>query len=108
MDEDVGKGKICHCIFINPAVEIIVISDEILAQSVVPVEHAGHSVKTKSVDVIFLHPEFAVGKKEILCLILTIVETARSPCRVPSLISLVEIQILASVESSEAFSLVIH
>src|SRR5574344_817403 len=44
----------------HSAVEIIRIIAEILAETVIPVDHAGDTVEAESVNVIFLHPVFAV------------------------------------------------
>ena len=74
VDKYVGKGKIRDCIVIHALIEVVFISDKRLLQTVVPVKHTCHTVKTETIYVIFLHPVLAVGQKEIFCLILTVVE----------------------------------
>ena len=107
MDEDVREGEICDGIVVDTLVEIWFISDERLLQTVVPVKHAGDSVETESVDMVFLHPVLAVGEKEVFCLILSVVEAARTPCRMAPLPSVVEVEGLLSVEVSEAFGFIV-
>ena len=60
-----GQCKIGYGIFVHPRIEIIVITDEIATQTVVPVQHTGHAVEPEAVQMIFLHPEFAVRQKEV-------------------------------------------
>ena len=54
------EGKIGHGILVDTVIEIIVITDEVLAEAVVPVQHAGHAVEPEAVQVVFFHPELAV------------------------------------------------
>ena len=74
----------------------------------VPVKHAGDTVETETVDVIFLHPVLAVREKEVLCLILSIVEAARAPCRMPSLPAGIEIEVLLTIEHSKSLRLIVY
>ena len=66
MGHAVGHGQICQCVFVFVAVEIVGIRREVLAQSVVEVEHAGDAVEAEAVDVIFFHPVADVGEQEAL------------------------------------------
>ena len=106
--EDVGKGQICYRIFIHSLIEIVVISRKRLFKAMVPVKHAGHSVKTETVYMIFLHPELAVRKKEMLGFILSVIEAARAPCRMMSLPSVVEVKGLLAVKQAESLRLIVY
>ena len=106
-DEHIGEGQIFDGVLIDPLVEIVVVSDEVLAQAVVPIQHAGHAVEPESVQMVFLHPEFAVGKKEVFRFVLAVVEAPGPPCRMVSLGTGIEVYVLPSVEKAEAFSLIV-
>ena len=108
LDQHRRKRQIGDGILVHAGIEIIVIAAEILAEAVVPVKHAGDPVETESVQMIFLHPELAVGKEEVLGLVLSIVEASRSPGRMPALRALVEIEVFLSVETPKALSLIVH
>ena len=107
MDEDVGKAEIGHRILVHAAVEIERIVAEILAETVVPVEHRGHAVEAETVDVILFHPVFDIRQEEVFRLVLAVVEAAGSPGRMASLRTVVEVEVLATVEAREAFRLVV-
>ena len=107
-DEHIGQCKVGDGIFVDALIEIIVIADEGLFQTVVPVEHACDSVEAESIDMIFLHPVFAVREEEIFGFVLAVVEAARAPGRMMSLPSVIEIESFGSVEESETFSLIVH
>ena len=107
-DEDVGESKIGHGIFIHTLVEVIVIADKILLQTMIPVKHAGHAIKSETVDMVLLHPVLAIGQKEVFGLVLSIIEATRTPCRMSSLPAVIEIQRLLSVEQAKSFSLIVY
>ena len=108
MNEHIGKRKIGHGILIDSEIEIIVISAEVLAEAVVPIEHTGDSIEAETVQMVLLHPELAVGEEEMLGLALSVVETAAVPSRMMALIALIEVEVLASVEIAQALGLVLH
>ena len=60
MNQHVRKRQICDCIVINTLIEIVLITNESLLKTMVPIQHAGHAIKAESVYMIFLHPELAV------------------------------------------------
>ena len=74
----------------------------------VPVNHAGDTVETETVKMVFLHPELAVGQQETDHFIFPIIKTPRAPCRMVSLRAMVEVQVVPSVEKAEAFRLIVH
>ena len=103
-----SERKISHGILVHPGIEIIIISDEVLAEPVVPIQHAGHSIEAEAVEVILLHPEFAVRQQEIFGLVLSVIEASGPPCRMVSLRSAVEIQVIATIEKTKSFCLIIN
>ena len=108
MDKYIGKGKICDSVIINSLVKVILITYECLLQTMIPIQHTGHTVKTKTVYMIFLHPVFTVGQEEIFSFILTVVKAAGTPCRMSSLPAVVEIKSFLSVKISEALCFIIN
>ena len=107
-DQEVGQGQIDQGVGIHALVEIIVVTVEVAAQPVVPVEHAGHAVESEAVQVVFRHPVLAVGQEEVPGLVLAVVEAAGAPGGMPALGAFVEIQVLAPVETAQALGLVVH
>ncbi len=83
----------------HSGIEIQGIVTEILAKTVIPVDHAGHSIKAETVQMIFFHPELAVGKQEIFNLVLAVIETSGTPRWMMALRSLIEVQVIAPVKS---------
>ena len=57
---------------------------------------------------VFLHPEFDIGKEEVLGFILAIVEAAGAPGRVAALWPVIKIQVLAAVKARKSLSHVVH
>ena len=74
----------------------------------VPVEHTGDTVEAETVQMVFLHPELAVGEEEILGLVLSVIETSRAPGRMSALRAPVEVEVLLSVEAAEPLGLIVH
>ena len=106
--EHCGQCQISNGIFIYTCIEIIVISDEVLAQAVVPIQHTRDTVEPESVQMILFHPELAVGQEEIFGFTLSVVEASGAPRRMASLGSLIEIQVFPAVEQAEPFRLIVH
>ena len=108
MNQNIRKREICDCIVINTLVEVVFVSDKGLLQAVIPVKHTCHTVEAEAIDMIFLHPVFAVRKEEVFCLVLAIVKAARTPRRMVSLPAVVEVHSLGSVEETESLCLVVN
>ena len=108
MHKHIRQCQIGHSILIHTCVKIRGISGKILAEPMIPIQHARDPVKAESVEMIFLHPPFAVGKEEMHSLVLAIVKAARAPCRMTSLRPSVKIQVLAPVELAESFGLIVN
>ena len=60
VNQHVGKRKVGDGALVDSRVEIEVVSAEILAQTMIPVQHGSHSVEAETVQHVFLHPELAV------------------------------------------------
>ena len=106
VDQLVGQRQVADGVLVHALVEIIAVVAEILAQAVVPVDHARDPVEAETVQVVFLHPVFAVRKQEVLDFILAVVEAAGIPGRVEALRALVEVEVLAAVQPAQALQLV--
>lgn len=65
MYESVGQCEVGNGIFVLASVEIVAVTAEGFAQSVVVVEHRGYSVEAEAVEVEFFEPVFAIGEQEV-------------------------------------------
>ena len=74
----------------------------------VPIQHTRDAVEPESVQMIFFHPELAVGQEEIFGFTLSVVEASGAPRRMMSLGPLIEIQVFPAVEQAEPFRLIVH
>ena len=108
MDEFVGKGEISDGIGVLTTVVVVAIGAECLPEPVVIIEHRCHTVETKSIKLVLIEPEFAVGQEEMYHFILSIVKTERIPCRMLTTTVAIEILIVASVKASETFHLIFN
>ncbi len=108
MDKLVGKGEVCNRIGVLTAVVIIVVGTESLSEAVVIIKHRGHAVEAEAVKMVFFKPVFAVGKEEVNHLVLAVVEAERIPCRVLAAPVAIEIEVVRSIESAQAFQFVFH
>src|SRR5690554_8001183 len=66
------------------------------------VEHTGHPIEAKAVEMKFLDPIAAVRQQKAPNLLLPIVETAGVPGRMQSAISPMKVQVLTPVQSAES------
>ena len=103
-----GQGQVNHGVFVHAAVEVQAVIAEILAQTVVPVQHGGNAVEAETVDVVFLHPVFHIGQQVIAGFVLAVVEAAGAPGRMVALRAAVEVEIIRAVEFGQAFQGVLH
>ena len=108
VDEHIRQREVSNRILVNSVVEVEGIVAEVLAQTVVPVYHACHAVETEAVQMVLLHPVFAVGKQEVFDLVLAVIEAAGAPGGMVTLMALVEIQVVPAVEAAQAFGLIDH
>ena len=106
VDKPVRQAEVGHCVFIHSGAEIHIVTAEVGAQAVVPVKHGGHPVEAESVQMVLFHPVFAVGEQEELHLVLAVIETTGTPCRMMSGIALIKIEVFPAVETAQAFRLV--
>ena len=103
-----SEGKVGHGILVDTVIEIIVITDEVLAETVVPVQHAGHAVEPEAVKMVFFHPELTVREQEVFGFGFSVVEASGAPCRMMPLAALIEIKVFPPVEKAEAFRLIFN
>ena len=108
VDEHIRQSEVTDGIFIHPVVEVEGIISEVLAQAVIPIDHTGYAVETEAVQMIFLHPVFAVGEQEVLYLVLTVIEAAGPPGRVVALVAFVEIEVVPAIEAAQALGFIYH
>ena len=108
MDEPVGEAEVGYRVLVDPGAKIDLVVAEIGAQTVIPVEHGCDSVETEAVQMVFLHPVFAVGKQEAVHLVFTVVEAAGTPGRMMAGRSGIEVEVFVAVQVAKAFKLVTH
>ena len=77
MNQTVGKGQVGQRIFVYAVVKIIVIGGKCPFQSVMQIEHAGDTVKPKTVKSKFVQPVPAIGDQKCGDLGLTVRELGR-------------------------------
>ena len=87
MDQLVGQLEIVQGLEIRVHIEVHVIVGKGAAQPMVVIDHAGHAVKAKTVEMVFRLPEFQVAQQEMQHLRPAVVEQFRTPGRMPSLIA---------------------
>ncbi len=71
-----------------------------------PVHHAGNSIKPESIQLIFLQPVSAVGQQKPQHRPFSIIEAPGIPCGVLSLRTVMKILIQGSVKPAETFHLI--
>ena len=108
MYEEVGERKVYNGVGVLVAVVIVRISAECFSEAMVIIEHGRDAVKPESVKSVFILPELAVAEKEIEHGVLAVVEEQGVPCRMLAAVALVEVKVVASVESAESFHFVFH
>ena len=108
MYKSVGKSQITNSVIILMSVEIITIITERLTQSVAVIQHRSHAVESETVELIFFHPELAVGQQEVQYFILSIVEAERIPSRMFSSVASVEILIRITGKITKALKFILH
>ena len=108
MDKHVGKAEVAHGVLVNALVEVQGIVAEIGSQTVIPVQHAGDAVEAESVQMVLLHPVFAVRQQEVFHLVFAVVEAPCAPGGVMARIAFVEVERFVSVQLAEPLGLVAH
>ena len=88
--------------------EVLVIGIEVCAQTMVVVEHGGHTVKTEAVKVILSHPEFQVAQQEVEHTGLAVVKALGVPGRMIAFGTVVEELPGGTVEHVDALGGVLH
>ena len=78
----VGQGQIGNSIGVFAAIVIVAIASESLSETMVIVQHRGHAVKAKTIEMVFFEPVLAVTQQEVHHLILAVIEAQRVPSRV--------------------------
>ena len=64
----------------------------------VSVQHAGDTIESETIEVVFLHPETQVAEQEAQNLVVAVVEQSAVPQLMSSLGALMEVQVVAAVE----------
>jgi hypothetical protein len=104
----VGERKIGGGVLIDLVVEVLGVAGETVSETVVEIEHTGHSVEPETVHVELVEIVAAVGQEEVLDFRLSVIETERIPVGVDSALSGMEIGVACSVDPSEPLDLVAH
>ena len=78
-DQLVGQLQIGHRFGVGVHGEIALRAGEGLSQTVVVVQHGGHTVEAEAVEVVFLHPELQIAQQEMDDLVLVVVKAFGAP-----------------------------
>jgi hypothetical protein len=99
----VGNHEVDHTLLINARAEVLVVAArETCADTVMCVNHARDTIEAETIKLVLFHPESQIAKQETEDFVVTIVEQPAVPQLVPSLRTLVEVLVIATIEQVEA------
>ena len=86
----VGKHEVNGRVHIGVGAVVILIAGKRMANAVIKVQHRGHAVKAETVEVIFHHPVFDVGKQEVQHVGVAVIKHAAAPGLMEAFLPLAE------------------
>ena len=93
------EHEVYNGFLVGTVTEVFVVTTrESGSNAMVFVHHACDAVKSKTIELVFLHPETQIAKEESKHFMISIVEQATIPKIMPSLSSFVEIQMISPIE----------
>ena len=122
MQHLVGEGEVCDALLIDGWPEVLVVSTReaavssisiilngsrrmyVRSDTMVRIEHTGHTVEAVSIEFILFHPEAQITQKETQHLVASIIEQTAVPELMTALRTAMEVEVICSIKLIESIN----